>query len=81
MTPIDPIYYNRVMGSQELLTTKQVMKILNISKPQVYKLLKSGTISGVNIAKAGAKRPRYRFYLNELENLIAERSINYKKDK
>jgi hypothetical protein len=70
------MWYKGSMGvNRELIKTKDLMDMLNISKPQVYKFIRSKTITAVDVSRAGAKRPRYRFYKDEIEKLIKDREI------
>ena len=53
----------------ELLRTEEVIKALNISKMQVYHLMRSGKIRFTNVGR-GDKRPRYRFFKEDVDKII-----------
>ena len=58
----------------DLLTTKQVMDYLRITRPQVYKLIKNGEINATNIG-TGDHRPQYRIFKNSLDNFIQKGGV------
>lgn len=62
--------------AEELITTTKVMELLGMSKAQVYKLLKAGEISAIDIAKPNAQRPRYRFHSESVYKFAKRRKIN-----
>jgi hypothetical protein len=53
----------------DLLTTTQVMWALNVSKRQVYLLLRSGTIRACSISKEGGERIKYRFFKEDIDKI------------
>jgi len=60
---------------KELLTTGEVMRMLNISKKQVYTLMEDGSLVAVDVAKRDAERARYRFTKESVLNFIKEREV------
>lgn len=59
----------------DLLTTSEVMRALNISKMQVYKLMEAGLIRATLINKPNAHRVRYRFLKEDVAKLRNRRVV------
>lgn len=52
----------------ELLTPKEIIKILRCDKMTAYKLIREGKIKAINIGTE--KRPRYRILKSEFEKFL-----------
>lgn len=55
----------------QLLTTKEVAQILNVSRGTVYKLLQSDQIKGIKLN--GDTRGKWRVRVDDLSDFIARR--------
>ncbi len=54
----------------EILLVKEVMDMLYVSKPTIYKMIREGKIRAINLGTVN--RPQYRIRRNELFEDIAK---------
>lgn len=61
--------------NRKTISTKKALEILTISKGQLYKLLRAKVISAIDVSGPDARRKRYRFFEDELSELLTKRMI------
>lgn len=66
--------------TDKMFTTRQVMDKLNVSKKQVYSLMKGGELKAMDISKPGSIRKRYRFHEEDVNKFIRRREVSGKDD-
>ena len=59
------------MTEGDLLTPREAMRLLNVSKSLIYKLCDEGTLPSVRIASAGSRRGALRIWRRDLDEYIA----------
>ncbi len=59
------------MTEGDLLTPREAMHVLNVSKSLIYKLCDEGTLPSVRIASAGSRRGALRIWRRDLEEFVA----------
>lgn len=53
-----------MMGKNDIMTSREVMAYLKISKPTLYRMIQDGNLKAVKIGK------NYRFLKQDIENLL-----------